>query len=152
MCANLLLPSRSIIAVLPGTVNDATSYPEPDASHGSRHWVFERVLSAALVPVMGAAVAVNPGTGVYVSLMVSYLKASGEATRGRDLKIGRSSWSTHVKEDSRMAPRRDENTDDISFFNLNKVASSLDEPIAIIPLCFSLVEPHPIACNQIAEA
>ncbi|KAG7527555.1 hypothetical protein FFLO_06823 [Filobasidium floriforme] len=51
--------------VLPGTVNDATSFPHSDPSHGSRHWVFERALSAALVPVMGAAVAANPGTGVY---------------------------------------------------------------------------------------
>jgi hypothetical protein len=32
--------------------------------------MFERVLSAALVPIMGAAVAVGPGTGVYVSRSV----------------------------------------------------------------------------------
>ncbi|KAK8870002.1 hypothetical protein IAR55_000572 [Kwoniella newhampshirensis] len=43
--------------VLKGTVNDATTFPEPSKSHGSYHWAFERVLSAALVPMtVGAAV------------------------------------------------------------------------------------------------
>jgi hypothetical protein len=44
-------------AILPGTVNDATKFPPPDRTHGSYHWAFERVLSAALIPLtVGAAV------------------------------------------------------------------------------------------------
>ena len=39
--------------------------------------MFERVLSAALVPIMGAAVAVNPGTGVYVSVLCLILVTMG---------------------------------------------------------------------------
>ncbi|WVQ98548.1 hypothetical protein IAU59_005674 [Kwoniella sp. CBS 9459] len=43
--------------ILKGTVNDATAFPSASKSHGSYHWAFERVLSAALVPVtVGAAV------------------------------------------------------------------------------------------------
>ncbi|WVQ70348.1 uncharacterized protein L199_008575 [Kwoniella botswanensis] len=43
--------------ILKGTVNDATPQIEASRSHGSYHWAFERVLSAALVPVtVGAAV------------------------------------------------------------------------------------------------
>jgi len=41
--------------VLKGTVNDATSFPTPSRSHGSHHWAFERLLSAALVPLTAAA-------------------------------------------------------------------------------------------------
>lgn len=52
-------------AILKGTVNDATSFPSPNAAHGSYHWAFERVLSASLIPVMGAA-AVSTGSA-YVS-------------------------------------------------------------------------------------
>ncbi|EIW70232.1 hypothetical protein TREMEDRAFT_43822 [Tremella mesenterica DSM 1558] len=47
--------------VLKGTVNDATSFPTPSKSHGSYHWAFERLLSASLIPVMGAA-AVSSGS------------------------------------------------------------------------------------------
>ncbi|KAI9638507.1 CybS-domain-containing protein [Dioszegia hungarica] len=47
--------------ILKGTVNDATSFPAPNAAHGSYHWAFERVLSASLIPVMGAA-AVSTGS------------------------------------------------------------------------------------------
>ncbi|WWC69694.1 uncharacterized protein I206_103637 [Kwoniella pini CBS 10737] len=43
--------------ILKGTVNDAVSDLPASRSHGSYHWAFERVLSAALVPVtVGAAV------------------------------------------------------------------------------------------------
>ncbi|TYJ55335.1 hypothetical protein B9479_003949 [Cryptococcus floricola] len=43
--------------ILKGTVNDATTFPSPSKSHGSYHWAFERILSAALIPVtVGAAV------------------------------------------------------------------------------------------------
>lgn len=55
------------VAVLKGTVNDATDFPTPSKSHGSYHWAFERLLSASLIPVMGAA-AVSSGSA-YVSLL-----------------------------------------------------------------------------------
>ena len=56
---------RQSSAILRGTVNDATSFPEPSKSHGSYHWAFERVLSAALIPVMAGA-AISSGSA-YVS-------------------------------------------------------------------------------------
>jgi len=34
-----------------GTVNDSLPFPPPARSEGSRHWAFERVLSASLVPL-----------------------------------------------------------------------------------------------------
>jgi len=37
-----------------GTVNDATTFPPPSKAHGSYHWTFERLLSASLVPLVGA--------------------------------------------------------------------------------------------------
>jgi succinate dehydrogenase (ubiquinone) membrane anchor subunit len=51
---------------LSDSVNDATSFPSPSKSHGSYHWAFERLLSASLIPVMGAA-AVSTGSA-YVSI------------------------------------------------------------------------------------
>ncbi|KAL0240245.1 hypothetical protein I308_106795 [Cryptococcus tetragattii IND107] len=43
--------------ILPGTVNDATTFPTPNKAHGSYHWAFERLLSASLIPLtVGAAV------------------------------------------------------------------------------------------------
>lgn len=57
------------LAVLKGTVNDATDFPTPSKSHGSYHWAFERLLSASLIPVMGAA-AVSTGSA-YVRLVHS---------------------------------------------------------------------------------
>ncbi|KIP07430.1 hypothetical protein PHLGIDRAFT_105644 [Phlebiopsis gigantea 11061_1 CR5-6] len=44
-----------------GTVNDPTTFPPPSRIHGSYHWAFERLLSAALVP-MTAATFVTSGT------------------------------------------------------------------------------------------
>ncbi|KII90471.1 hypothetical protein PLICRDRAFT_533712 [Plicaturopsis crispa FD-325 SS-3] len=38
-----------------GTVNDPTTFPPPSKTHGSYHWAFERLLSAALVPLTAAA-------------------------------------------------------------------------------------------------
>lgn len=57
-----------LLAILKGTVNDATSFPTANKAHGSYHWAFERVLSASLIPVMGAA-AVSSGSA-YVSFPV----------------------------------------------------------------------------------
>ncbi|KDE05184.1 hypothetical protein MVLG_04426 [Microbotryum lychnidis-dioicae p1A1 Lamole] len=37
-----------------GTVNDPTPFPAPNKAHGSYHWTFERLLSGALVPLVGA--------------------------------------------------------------------------------------------------
>ncbi|GAB7349727.1 hypothetical protein MBLNU459_g0463t1 [Dothideomycetes sp. NU459] len=46
---------RAILPPLPqvikGTVNDAALTPDPSALHGSYHWSFERLMSAALVPL-----------------------------------------------------------------------------------------------------
>lgn len=55
------------IAILKGTVNDATDFPEPSKAHGSYHWAFERLLSAALIPAMGAAAVSSGSTYVSVS-------------------------------------------------------------------------------------
>lgn len=45
-----------------GTVNDPTPFPAPNKAHGSYHWTFERLLSASLVPLVGATAvsSVNP--------------------------------------------------------------------------------------------
>ncbi|KAJ7202861.1 mitochondrial inner membrane protein [Mycena pura] len=43
-----------------GTVNDPTSFPTPSRMHGSHHWSFERLLSASLIPLTGAAFATSP--------------------------------------------------------------------------------------------
>ncbi|GAA5959649.1 hypothetical protein JCM3765_007229 [Sporobolomyces pararoseus] len=45
-----------------GTVNDPTPFPTPNKAHGSYHWTFERLLSAALVPLVAstAVTSVNP--------------------------------------------------------------------------------------------
>jgi succinate dehydrogenase (ubiquinone) membrane anchor subunit len=46
--------------VYKGTVNDPTTFPPPSRTHGSYHWSFERLLSAGLVPMTGAAFVVSP--------------------------------------------------------------------------------------------
>lgn len=45
----------SLKAIYKGTVNDPTTFPPPSRTHGSHHWAFERLLSAALVPLTAAA-------------------------------------------------------------------------------------------------
>ena len=57
---NLYCYFRSL-AIYRGTVNDAVPYPPPSKTHGSYHWAFERILSAALVPITAAA-AVTTGS------------------------------------------------------------------------------------------
>ena len=46
-------------AILQGTVNDPTTFPTSNKSHGSYHWSFERLLSAALVPLTASAAVVS---------------------------------------------------------------------------------------------
>ena len=46
-------------AIYPGTVNDPTTFPPPSKTHGSYHWEFERLLSAALIPMTAAAFATS---------------------------------------------------------------------------------------------
>ncbi|KAJ7920763.1 CybS-domain-containing protein [Mycena leptocephala] len=46
--------------VYKGTVNDPTTFPPPSRVHGSHHWSFERLLSASLIPLTGAAFATSP--------------------------------------------------------------------------------------------
>ena len=36
-------------------MNDPTTFPPPNKSHGSYHWAFERLLAASLLPITGAA-------------------------------------------------------------------------------------------------
>jgi succinate dehydrogenase (ubiquinone) membrane anchor subunit len=36
-------------------VNEPTTFPLANKSHGSHHWTFERLLAAGLVPLTGAA-------------------------------------------------------------------------------------------------
>jgi succinate dehydrogenase (ubiquinone) membrane anchor subunit len=36
-------------------VNEPTTFPPANKSHGSHHWTFERLLAAGLVPLTGAA-------------------------------------------------------------------------------------------------
>lgn len=38
-----------------GTVNDPAEFPKPDPAHGSYHWDFERLVTVAVVPLVGAA-------------------------------------------------------------------------------------------------
>jgi len=42
-----------------GTINDPTEFPAPSRAHGSHHWSFERLLSASLIPMIGAAAATS---------------------------------------------------------------------------------------------
>ncbi|KAF2232922.1 CybS-domain-containing protein [Viridothelium virens] len=46
---------REILPPLPqkiqGTANDPAPVPDPSAAHGSYHWSFERLISAALIPL-----------------------------------------------------------------------------------------------------
>lgn len=54
--------SQNDLAYVLGTVNDPTIFPPPSKAHGSYHWSFERFLSAALIPLVGATAvtSVNP--------------------------------------------------------------------------------------------
>ncbi|KAJ9474004.1 Mitochondrial inner membrane protein SHH4 [Pseudozyma hubeiensis] len=47
-----------------GTVNDPTTFPEPNAAHGSNHWAFERGLSVALVPLVAAGFAKHGSSAI----------------------------------------------------------------------------------------
>lgn len=58
----ILPPPRQTIV---GTVNDAAVVPPADASHGSYHWTFERLISVGLIPLTiapFAAGSLNPVT------------------------------------------------------------------------------------------
>ncbi|KAL1749194.1 CybS-domain-containing protein [Schizophyllum fasciatum] len=46
-------------AIYIGTVNDPVDFPPPSRTHGSYHWAFERLLSAALIPLTAGAFVVN---------------------------------------------------------------------------------------------
>ncbi|PWN44171.1 hypothetical protein IE81DRAFT_321574 [Ceraceosorus guamensis] len=47
-----------------GTVNDPTPYPPPAPSHGSYHWLFERGLSVALLPIVAAGMVKHGSSGL----------------------------------------------------------------------------------------
>lgn len=40
-------------------MNDPTTFPTPNKSHGSYHWSFERLLSATLIPLTASAAVVS---------------------------------------------------------------------------------------------
>lgn len=51
--------------IIDGTANDPAPIPQPSPTHGSYHWAFERLISAALVPLTVAPFAagtLNPVT------------------------------------------------------------------------------------------
>ncbi|KAL2039271.1 hypothetical protein N7G274_007939 [Stereocaulon virgatum] len=51
--------------VINGTANDPAPVPQPSPTHGSYHWAFERLISAALIPLTVAPFAagtLNPVT------------------------------------------------------------------------------------------
>lgn len=47
-----------------GTVNEPTTYPPPSPSHGHYHWMFERGVSVALLPLTAIAFAKHGGSGL----------------------------------------------------------------------------------------
>ncbi|EPQ25995.1 uncharacterized protein PFL1_06450 [Pseudozyma flocculosa PF-1] len=47
-----------------GTVNDPTPFPTPNPVHGSYHWSVERLLSVALVPIVGAGMVKHGSSGL----------------------------------------------------------------------------------------
>lgn len=47
-----------------GTVNDPTTYPPPNATHGHQHWAVERAISVALLPLTAVAFAKHGASGV----------------------------------------------------------------------------------------
>lgn len=46
-----------------GTVNEPTTYPPPDPTHGHQHWLMERSISVALLPLTAAALAKHGSSG-----------------------------------------------------------------------------------------
>lgn len=52
------------LAYIKGTVNEPTTYPPPSAAHGSYHWLTERGLSVALIPLFAAGAAKHGASGV----------------------------------------------------------------------------------------
>ena len=42
-------------ATVRGTADEPTPFPPPSKTEGSHHWAFERLLSASLIPLTGAA-------------------------------------------------------------------------------------------------
>ncbi|KAG6999460.1 hypothetical protein G7Y79_00035g071320 [Physcia stellaris] len=65
--------------VIEGTANDAAPVPHPSPTHGSYHWTFERLMSAALIPLTVAPFAagtLNPITDAVLAgtiLLHSYI-------------------------------------------------------------------------------
>ncbi len=51
-------------AYIKGTVNDPTTYPAPNAAHGSYHWAVERLISVGLVPLFAVAGVKHGASGI----------------------------------------------------------------------------------------
>ena len=65
------------IAIYKGTANDATTFPPPSRMHGSHHWAYERLLSAALVPLTVSAYATSASPypvldGIFAAALVMH--------------------------------------------------------------------------------
>lgn len=58
-CTTARGAASAITAISKGTVNEPTTFPPPSKTHGSYHWAFERLLSAALLPMTAAAFATS---------------------------------------------------------------------------------------------
>lgn len=69
------LSFQSPAAYIKGTVNDPTTYPEPNAAHGSYHWSVERGLSVALIPIIAAGVAKHGTSAVLDGVLALTLVA-----------------------------------------------------------------------------
>nr|WHS68186.1 succinate dehydrogenase subunit D [Pyrenophora teres f. teres]WHS68190.1 succinate dehydrogenase subunit D [Pyrenophora teres f. teres]WHS68194.1 succinate dehydrogenase subunit D [Pyrenophora teres f. teres] len=68
---------NSILPPLPqkiiGTANDPTPVPDPDYTHGSYHWSFERIVSAGLIPLTVAPFAAGSLNPVTDSILCALL-------------------------------------------------------------------------------
>ncbi|KAK7550562.1 CybS-domain-containing protein [Phyllosticta citricarpa] len=69
--------SRAILPPLPqkveGTTNDPAPVPEPSPTHGSYHWTFERIVSAALIPLTVAPFAAGSLNPISDAILCSLL-------------------------------------------------------------------------------
>ncbi|WFD22004.1 membrane anchor subunit of succinate dehydrogenase, Sdh4 [Malassezia equina] len=60
-------------AYIKGTVNEPTEYPQPNATHGSYHWIFERLISASLVPMVAVATVKHGACGTLDAVLSATL-------------------------------------------------------------------------------
>lgn len=54
-------------------MNEPTEYPQPNATHGSYHWIFERLISASLVPMVAVATVKHGACGTLDAVLSATL-------------------------------------------------------------------------------